>query len=295
VFLRFSRMTFPILLFRSRWLAVVALLATLLPAVARAQYSEAGILLGASNYKGELSHSLFNTHFLHPAIGVFYRHNWNRHWSWKAGASLGKISGDDAKSDVPYEVNRNLSFYSSLWEGYGGLEFNFFPYETGQDGFRFSPYLHTGLALFHFNPKAELNGDEYVLHDLSTEGEGMNGVPEYKRLKLSWMIGGGLKISAGQMGFGLEVSARRAYSDYLDDVSTVYPDLTELAAIKGPAAAALSDRSLLPADPAETVYPGKQRGNPNDNDWYVFYGVTVFVRLNSLIKDSCLPFKSRRY
>jgi len=262
---------------------------------AKSQYSEAGMMLGVSGYKGELSHSLFNTHFFHPAAGVFYRHNWNRHWSYRVGGNIGKISGDDAKSNDPYEVNRNLSFFSTIWEVYGKFEFNFFPYETGKDGFRFSPYLHFGLALFHFNPKATLNGEDYELQPLATEGQGMNGIETYKRLKLSLPIGGGLKFSFGQFGMSLEVSARRAYSDYVDDVSTVYPDLAELAAIHGPVAAALSDRSLLSPDPATAVYPGKQRGNPEDNDWYMFAGITVFVRLNSLTKDSCLPFKTRQY
>src|SRR6187401_608544 len=135
---------------RKTLLFFISFLPACLPFQAKSQYSEAGIFLGASSYKGELSHSLFSTKFLHPAAGIFYRHNWNRHWSYRVGASLGKVSGDDAESDIPYEVNRNLSFYSTLWEVYGKFEFNFFPYETGKDGFRFTPYFHFGLGLFHF-------------------------------------------------------------------------------------------------------------------------------------------------
>jgi hypothetical protein len=73
------------------------------------------------------------------------------------------------------------------------------------------------------------------------------------------------------------------------------PDLAQLASAHGAIAAELSDRSLVSPIPATTIYPGKQRGNPEDNDWYLFSGITLYVRLNSLVKDSCLPFKSRRY
>ena len=273
----------------------ILLLAASLPFEAKSQYSEAGIFLGLTSYKGELSHSLFSTNFMHPGVGIFYRHNWNRHWSYRLGAGIGKVSGDDAESNSPYEVNRNLSFYSTIWEVYGKFEFNFFPYETGQDGFRFTPYIHTGLALFHFNPKAELNGEEYELQPLATEGQDLDGSDSYGRLKMSLPIGGGLKFSFGSFGVSLEFTARRAYTDYLDDVSTVYPDLVQLASAHGPEAAALSDRTLVPPDPSATIYPGKQRGNPEDPDWYLFSGITIYVRLNSLVKDSCLPFKSRRY
>jgi len=276
-------------------LLFILVLTAFMPFQAKSQYSEAGILLGGSTYKGELSHSLFSTKFLHPAIGIFYRHNWNRHWSYRFGANLGKISGDDAESNNAYEVNRNLSFFSTLWEVNGMFEFNFFPYETGQDGFRFTPYMHTGLSLFHFNPKAEFNGETYELQPLATEGQDLDGSDSYGRLKLAFIIGGGLKFSVGPIGIGLEVTTRKAYTDYVDDVSTVYPDMVALTSAHGAVAAELSDRSLLSPDPATTIYPGKQRGNPEDNDWYLFSGITLYVRLNSLVKDSCLPFKARRY
>jgi hypothetical protein len=233
---------------------------------------------------------------MHPALGVYYRHNWNRHWSYRFGANFGKVSGDDSKSDVQHEVNRNLSFSSTIFEGYWKFEFNFLPFETGSDGYRFSPYIHTGLALFHFNPKAELNGEEYELQPLGTEGQGTNGVKEYKRTKLSLPIGGGLKISVGAIGIGLEVTARKAYTDYVDDVSTVYPDLNLLASNKGTVAAELSDRSIFrDSSSVLSIYPGKQRGDSDRKDWYMFAGITVYVRLGSLGKDSCLPFKRRSY
>jgi hypothetical protein len=254
-----------------------------------AQYNEMGVMAGVSNYKGELSPHLFNKDFLHFAAGVFYRHNWNRHWSYKFELNYGNVSGDDAKAQTAYERNRNLSFYSEILEFSPLIEFNFFPYETANSQFPFSPYLFTGLTVFQFNPKATLNGTEYELQPLSTEAQ-----DPYGRIVIALPIGGGLKISLGPVGLGIEVGARRTYTDYLDDVSTVYPDPAKL---NGPVAVQLSDRSIVPTDPATSLphVAGKQRGNPQDNDWYLFAGITFYVRMTSPMKDSCKPFKLRRY
>jgi hypothetical protein len=262
-----------------------------------AQYNEIGFMLGASNYKGELSRHSMNTDFLHPAAGFFYRHNWDRRWSWKIELNYGRISGDDAEANTPFELDRNLSFYSDILEISPMIEFNFIPFETGRSDYPFTPYLFTGIALFHFNPKAKFQGDVYKLQPLGTEGQGVNGIKPYKRVQISLPIGGGLKISLGQIGIGIELGARRTYTDYLDDVSTIYPDMNALLLNNGPVAVALSDRSFSRLDTSSIGIPvyQKQRGNSTDKDWYLFGGITIFWRLESTLKDICEPFKRRRY
>lgn len=264
---------------------------------AKAQYDEVGVMLGGANYKGELSRHTFNTDFIHPAGGVFYRHNWNRRWSWKLELNLGKVSGDDAFANTAFEVDRNLSFYSTIFEVSPQIEFNFLPFETGRNDYPFSPYLFTGIAIFHFNPKTKFNGAEVELQPLGTEGQGLNGRKKYKRLQFAIPIGGGIKVSVGKIGIGIEVGARRTYTDYLDDVSTLYPDLNALAAANGGVAAALSDRSYSRGDTTAAVLNPymKQRGNVSDKDWYLFGGITIFWRLSSPLRDICKPFKNRRY
>ena len=261
-----------------------------------AQYNEVGIQVGASNYKGELSPHLFNTDFIHPAFGVFYRHNWNRHWSYQLELNYAKVSGDDALAETAYERNRNLSFYSDIFEFSPLIGFNFFPYETGNMEYPFTPYLFAGISIFRFNPKAELNGVAHELQPLGTEGQGLNGTSIYNRITFALPIGGGIKLNLGNLGFGLEVGARRTYTDYLDDVSTTYPDPAKLLAAHGQLAVDLSDRSIIKGDPTTTPsVVGKQRGNSLDNDWFVFAGVTIYYRINSPGKDSCAPFKKRNY
>ncbi|MFM7218080.1 MAG: DUF6089 family protein, partial [Bacteroidota bacterium] len=247
-----------------------------------AQYNEAGLMVGWSSYKGELTSHLFKTEFNHLAGGVFFRHNWNRHWSWKIAVNYGKVSGDDAASDYAFQRDRNLSFYSNVLDISPLIEFNFFPYETGNRFYPFTPYLFTGLSVFRFNPKAELGNDVYELQPLTTEGQ-----KPYKKTSFAIPIGGGIKFSVGRVGIGVEVGARKAFTDYLDDVSTVYPNLDVLLANKGTTAVALSDRSFSSRDSLNPLPNSflKQRGNAKDKDWYLFGGMKLYFRLTSLLRD----------
>jgi hypothetical protein len=259
-----------------------------------AQYNEIGIQFGISRYKGELSPHSFDTRFIHPAGGIFFRHNWNRHWSWIAELNYGKVSGDDAQLNTAFEKNRNLNFSSTVLDLTPGIEFNFFQYETGNAAYAFTPYLFTGLSVFKFNPKS--GGVE--LQPLGTEGQGLSGRPApYHRVSFALPFGGGIKISVGQsVGIGLQVSARRTFTDYLDDVSTTYPDLNQLRAARGPDAVSYSDPGAFhDSIPDYPVYEGKERGTPSDKDWYLFGTFTLWVRMTSFQKDHCKPFKRRRY
>lgn len=272
----------------------ICLLLFILPGAVYAQYNEVGIQLGVSRYKGELSSHSFSTKLIHFGGGVFFRHNWNQHWSWILEFNYGKVSGNDALSKTSFEQNRNLNFNSTILDFTPGVEFNFFRYETGNSNYPFTPYIFTGLSLFKFNPKS--GGVE--LQPLSTEGQGLEGRPKpYKRVALAIPIGGGIKVSLGQsVGIGIQVSARRTFTDYLDDVSTTYPDLNQLRASKGNEAALFSDPGLYnDSIPDYPIYEGKQRGTPSDKDWYLFGTFTLWVRMTSFQREHCKPFKRRRY
>jgi hypothetical protein len=248
----------------------------LISLAAEGQYSELGIFVGGSRYKGELSPHLFDIKFIHPSAGVFYRRNRTRHWSWKLEANYAKVSGNDADLSEGYENNRNLSFTSSIIEGTFVFEFNFFPFEVGNNRYPVTPYINSGLTAFYFNPKV----DGVKLQPLQTENE------SYSRISFAIPIGGGLKINTGNVSFAFHVSARRTYTDYLDDVSTVYPSFPSI----------YSDPGLL-RDSAQALglAGGKQRGDTAFKDWYVMAGINIFVRLTNFQKEYCRPFKRRRY
>ena len=237
---------------------------------------EAGGWLGAAHYFGDL-----NTNYKIDdpgiALGAFARYNFNNRLAFKLGANFGVISGDDADSDNTFERNRNLHFRSNIVDGLGQLEFNFLPYNHGSNDDFFTPYLFAGIAVYNYNPKAELDGEWVELAPLGTEGQ-FRG-EEYFTLKGGMVYGGGLKISLSyEWSIEFELSSRYLFNDYLDDVSTVYPDIDDLESLRGPVAVALSDRSveLVPDVLDEAIgEPGKQRGNSNDNDFYAMFGVSV--------------------
>lgn len=251
------------------------------------QGSEMGLFIGASTYKGELKHELFTLDYLHPVIGLHYRKNFSKHWAGNLNASFGGVSAADSTSDDPYQLERNLSFKSTILELGGRIEFNFFPYYIGNEDWPFTPFLFIGIAGYRFNPIAEIGDSEFELQPLGTEGQGTSGYPErkkYKRTQIALPYGGGFKITlTPRVGVNIEAGVRKTYTDYLDDVSTTYADKAYLLE-NGTVAVILSDRS---PGAANDNFVDKQRGNSKDTDKYLFAGITFSFRLGNLKKENC--------
>ncbi|MEP7264642.1 MAG: DUF6089 family protein [Bacteroidota bacterium] len=256
------------------------------------QSRELGIMVGVSGYKGDLNSKMFNAELVRPAIGIQYRRCYSNHWSFRAGLGLMKIKGDDALSEDTFQLNRNLMFKSNIIEFHMGYEFNFFSYQTSNPATIFTPYLFGGIAVYRFNPKAELGGTWYALQPLHTEGQGTETHPDrkpYSRTSISIPFGGGFKFSLSRrLGVQLEAVVRRTYTDYLDDVSTTYADPLEIRKEYGKTAGLLSDRSLKKPVSGNI---GRQRGNSTDRDWYYFAGVQINYTLSKKYIDSCSPFR----
>lgn len=264
-------------------LVLILLLPFLLQFESKAQElyrSEVGVFLGGSYYLGDLNPS---KHFLQTkfAGGILYRYNITPRWAFKASALIGGLEASDAKSKA--NVERNLSFKSYIFDFSTQIEFNFLQYILGDKKHYISPYIFAGLSVFNFDPKANLNGTWYALHPLGTEGQGttLDGKNKpYSTTSIGIPFGIGLKISPARfMSLGLEWGIRKTFTDYIDDVSTVYADPTILAAENGTNAAALADRSLTPGNHTDLA-----RGNPKTKDWYVFTGLTVCVRIKAKSK-----------
>ncbi len=229
---------------------------------------EIGIIGGSSHYFGELNES-FDFKEFNPSVSVFGKYNFDNRIAWRLGMTFGKISGDDKNSKSIFNRTRNLNFYSAITDINTQLEFNFFPLERGTD-YIFTPYIFAGLSAYHFNPKTTLDGEVYELRDYGTEGQARD--EEYYLWQFGVNYGLGLKwYFSYNWGLNVEISSRWLFNDYLDDVSTVYPDLTELITERGPEAVALSDRSGV----ADFAFPGAQRGNSENNDMYLFIQVGV--------------------
>ena len=249
-------------------------------------------MVGVMGYKGDLDPTMYDTRFIDPGLGIIYRRSYSNHWAFKAGLSYGHIKASDEKAEDFWSQNRNLNFKSHIIELSGQFEFNFFPYQTASPFAKFSPYLLCGLSAFHFNPKAEIDDEWVALQPLGTEGQGTSLYPDrklYKRTSMAFTFGGGFKFKImRRFGLTIETGVRRTYTDYLDDVSSTYADPIAIKKEYGKTAAILSDRSVLKA-PGGNI--GRQRGDTQHRDWYVFTGVQFTYTLSKKYIDSCRPFR----
>lgn len=234
------------------------------------------LMAGVSNYQGDLQSKRFTFDQAHPAFGIGGMYELTDKLYIRAAASFATVSGDDKKGTL--NKDRNLSFSSPITEAQLGLEYDILNlYERS-----FTPYIFAGIAAFRFNPSAiDAAGNKVYLRQLSTEGQGFYlGRKLYSNKQIAIPFGGGIKMAlSDDIRLKFEVGIRYLMTDYLDDVSTTYPDGALLLATKGPQAVALSFRGdeIKPA----SVYPsGSKRGNPSVKDLYYFTGLTISFRLS---------------
>ena len=243
---------------------------------------ELGAKLGAGHYFGDLNTD-FRVNDPGLAFGVMARYNFSTRWSTRLAASYTRVAASDADSRNIFERARNLSFRSDVIDAALGLEFNFLQYEHGSRDQFFTPYVFAGLLLSHFNPEAELDGTYVRLRDYGTEGQ-FTG-EEYYTTGLGIDYGLGLKLDLNaEWSLNFEINARQLFSDYLDDVSTVYPDVEDLRDLRGEDAVRLSDRSILIEGVNDRPLGelGRQRGNADDRDQYGAITVGLFYYFGDL-------------
>lgn len=228
---------------------------------AKAQRNELGVAFGGAFYMGDLNPKLPMV-MINPGGGVFYRLNFNQHWSARANVYYLKVEGNDAY--INYNPDRELSFFSDIYEFSVQTEVNFLQYQAGNLNTPFTPYLFVGLGGFMFHPKRLMPGGEiidlinreersdYELHEKETD---------YALGSHSFLFGLGFKFNITRyVSTGVEWGMRRTGTDYLDD---------------------LSAGNLPPKAPPHFV------GNPKNNDWYSFFGLILSIKINDRSRVPC--------
>ena len=183
--------------------------------------------------------------------------------------------------------DRNLHFRSTISELSVLLEFYPFTQLHGKiaNG-RFQLFVMAGAGWFCFNPQTWDEERWVDLQPLHTEAQGFVSPgkalqPSYRLNGLNIPVGIGFRWEAGAfMHLRLEAMHRFLFTDYLDDVSTEYPDPVLFAQFLPPAAAAmaarLSDRRKFPVPFAA----GTIRGNPDQNDAFFHFQLSLSTVLN---------------
>ena len=236
-----------------------------------------GFSLGVSAYQGDLAPSS-----LRGAVGKLGYYSGLfiavRPLKWvelEVQSNVGQLSADDRNQLNESRRLRNLHFKSSTLDY--GIKLNFLlPIYWSNHKHLISPYAGIGYSRIHFNPKARDDYGRWVdLQPLRTEGQGLDRYPDQTPYSLSTH---GAVLSAGIRYFyssGISIRVEGAVhttqTDYLDDVSTSYPDLNYLEEIVGGLARDMSYRGLYESGPGE----GAGRGNPNENDWFISLQVKI--------------------
>ena len=163
----------------------------------------------------------------------------------------------------------------------------------GAKGWRYqgsSFFVSAGIGAFYYNPKTRLDGPWIELRPLRTEGQGLpGGADEYGSVSLCIPLGVSYSMRINkQVSIGIEAAYRYTFTDYIDDVSTDYYNPYDIALYVGgdqaEVASYLSNPSLGVAQgglSSRVTAPGQQRGDPTDDDGYMF----AMFKVHYLFKD----------
>lgn len=230
---------------------------------------EIGGWLGTAWYTGDIVPT-FDMSQIGPAAGIVAKRNFNERLSLTSQFNYARIGGDDAKSTNNFQLQRNLNFVTNIFEWSPSLEFNFFPYFHGSQAEYFTPYVYVGFSVFRFNPKSTHNDTKTALQPLGTEGQ--QGVSRYRLVTGGWAYGIGIKYDFNRdWSINAAINGRRAVSDYLDDVSTTYPNYGVVQSNSGSEGVFFSNPS--PVDGfGET---GTQRGDSKTADNIFMFSVSI--------------------
>ena len=186
------------------------------------------------------------------------------------------LAGRDLPTSGSGRAGRNLSFHSDNYELNVTGIINIIPHKGR---FYQRPNLNVygllGVGALYFNPKTILDGREYALRPLQTEGV------KYSRVTLviPFGLGGRIKLTPF-VNLAVEVGWRKTFTDYLDDVSTVHIDP---ASTSNPITRRLIDRR--PEVNLPTASPGTKRGNPDEKDGYMLLSFRLEYYLPALVGE----------
>ncbi|MCH2235901.1 MAG: DUF6089 family protein, partial [Crocinitomicaceae bacterium] len=242
-----------------------------------------GLRAGVTNFLGDIGGGDVARNFVYNmelkdtrwTTGVFWRYRFHPLMAVQTSFTYGRIQGADSESENYARRGRNLSFRNDIFEG--SAKFEFYPQilavnDVGYKGkyrLDYQTYFTVGVGGVLHNPKAELNGDYVKLRPLMTEGK------RYSPIAFTMPMGGGFFFTyKRQHRFGFEYTWSWTFTDYLDDISDVYVDPSQMAS--DPNAAILANRwngiGTVPA--GENYLPGNQRGDVTDRDNFMFMTIS---------------------
>ena len=272
-----------------RFLLIMSCLAVF--AQAKAQFDdpktlELGPHVGMSYYMGDLNPTM---PFAQAQLqyGGLVRFNYDNRWTFRFDYSRATVIASDEV--IKWRPERGLNFTSKINDFSLVAEFNFIEYYTGNPKKNVSPYIFGGVSVFQYTAFANVNG---ILVDLS------NHKTEYVDPDAKWYekmfgktspigvsipFGMGVKFSLSRhMAGTVEWRMQKTFTDYLDDVATVYPEQNQHAVYT-----ADDGTTYDLTDPTGNYIAGQQRGNSAFNDWFGMARVSLTWKFNLPDRRGC--------
>ena len=208
----------------------------------RAQFHELGSFLGGGNYIGDIG----NTYFIfpeNPAFGLVYKWNRTTRYSLRANAMIMNFKKSDYSPTDVARFNRRYRFENQIMELSVGAEVNFIDFNLHDGEKILAPYLFLGLGYVRFNL---FYHDPNTLENIEYGKDGDITLPAIL----------GIKSNISQfVVMGFEIGARYTLTDNLDGSAPVNND---------------------------NINNPIKFGNLNNNDWYVFTGLTISFTFGDL-------------
>lgn len=250
------------------------------------QEAEFGFAVGGGHYFGDLN-TRASVNRPKLSAGIFFSKQFGQYIGLKVAANWARLGYSDIYAQNDYQLRRNLSFNTNIWEFTLNGQFNFFKFIPGMEGYNYTPYVSLGLGFFSYDPYAYLQGQKYYLRPLGTEGQGSAAYPDrkpYSSMALCIPVCVGVKYNLNEsINFFAELGYRFTGTDYLDDVSTTYaPDAFRGLPNGEPSPAMLlADRSYETGDGTLIGLKNRQRGNSRQKDAYVLAHVGISFNIQS--------------
>ncbi|MBX2944399.1 MAG: hypothetical protein KF725_01095 [Cyclobacteriaceae bacterium] len=219
-------------------------------------YNSLGVSLNAFNYFGDLAPSpkrlSTDIGFTRPAVGVSFTHRFGPRYQVTGSFMYGGIRGSDADSADPNDADngvfryvRNLSFRNRIKELSAIAQVDLFENQaTYISRVPWTPYVYAGIAVFHHNPQAQVPQTDLLNNPFSDAGQWVDLKPlqtegkSYSLIQAAIPFGLGARFRINEvMDLSAEFGFRYTFTDYLDDVSGNYVDLTTLSSEKARAMA----------------------------------------------------------
>jgi len=170
-----------------------------------------------------------------PAFGAIFKWNRTARHSFRGSIIFAQIEGDDNDSKESRRKERGYSFKNNITEISAGIEYTFWEFNMYSGRPAHTPYMYTGLTYFWY--QALYKSSDNVIKDY----DGASSIAIPMTLGYKATLGTKFIIAA-------EIGARYTFTDDLDGSNPVN---------------GLEDNENL------------KFGNVNNNDWYVFTGITL--------------------